>query len=63
MGRLVEAIIENHSERYPACDDFGVAHLRFTSGVGGTVEAPAPENPPNRVDRLVAILGGEISAG
>jgi len=96
------AIIENHSAQYPACDDFGVAHLRFASGVLGTIEAgwtqtggigglevvgskktlwntatgyvvggpgevpvpvvPVAANRPNRVDRLVAILRGEIAA-
>lgn len=33
------AEIGNHSGIYPACDDYGVAHLRFASGVLGTIEA------------------------
>lgn len=33
------ALIGNQSGVYPTCDDFGVAHLRFASGVLGTVEA------------------------
>lgn len=35
----VWATIGNHSGIYPTCDDFGVAQLRFASGVLGTVEA------------------------
>ena len=35
----VWATIGNQSGIYPAVDDFGVAHLRFASGVLGTVEA------------------------
>jgi predicted dehydrogenase len=35
----VWASIRNESGIYPAVDDFGVAHLRFASGVLGTVEA------------------------
>jgi predicted dehydrogenase len=35
----VWAEIGNHSGQYPAVDDFGVAQLRFGSGVLGTVEA------------------------
>lgn len=35
----VWATVRNESGVYPACDDFGVAHLRFASGVLGTVEA------------------------
>ncbi|MBN8217170.1 MAG: Gfo/Idh/MocA family oxidoreductase [Spirochaetes bacterium] len=35
----VWAEIGNHSGVYPACDDFGIAHFRFASGVLGTVEA------------------------
>jgi len=35
----VWATIGNHSGQYPACDDFGIAQLRFASGVLGTVEA------------------------
>lgn len=96
------AIIENHSAQYPACDDTGIAHLRFANGILGTIEAgwtqtggigglevagseksiwntaegyvvggpgekpvpiaPAVANRPNRVDRLVAVIRGEISA-
>ena len=33
------AIIGNHSAQYPTCDDFGIAHLKFASGVLGMVEA------------------------
>ena len=33
------ADIGNESGEYPACDDFGIAHLRFASGIKGTVEA------------------------
>lgn len=35
----VLAIVGNHAGIYPAVDDFGVAHLKFASGVLGTVEA------------------------
>ncbi len=35
----VWAEIGNHSGAYPAVDDFGIAQLRFASGVIGTVEA------------------------
>jgi predicted dehydrogenase len=35
----VWATVRNESGIYPACDDFGVAHFRFQSGVFGTVEA------------------------
>lgn len=35
----VWATIRNEAGIYPAVDDFGVAHLRFASGVLGTVEA------------------------
>ena len=35
----VWAEIRNEAGVYPAVDDFGVAHLRFASGVLGTVEA------------------------
>lgn len=35
----VWASIRNEAGIYPAVDDFGVAHLRFASGVLGTVEA------------------------
>jgi len=35
----VWATLRNESGIYPAVDDFGVAHLRFASGVLGTVEA------------------------
>ena len=37
--REVWAEIGNHSGIYPAVDDYGIAHLRFASGVLGTVEA------------------------
>ncbi len=37
--REVWAEIGNHSGAYPAVDDFGIAQLRFASGVLGTVEA------------------------
>jgi len=37
--REVWAEIANHSGVYPAVDDYGIAHLRFASGVLGTVEA------------------------
>lgn len=95
----VWATIENHSGNYPTVDDFGIAHLRFASGIMGTIEAgwtqtgglgglevvgtektlwhdgqhyiygapnqPAKELPPGlaaptRVDRLIAVLRGEI---
>jgi predicted dehydrogenase len=96
----VWADIRNEAGTYPRVDDFGVAHLRFASGVLGTVEAawtqtggigglevvgaeralwntgegyvvaaakaapqpllPAPDKP-SRVDRLVAIIRGELS--
>jgi predicted dehydrogenase len=94
------ATIRNESGAYPACDDFGLAHLLFSSGVLGTVEAawtqtggisgleivgeklslwhtgetyvlgafgeaPTPlvaaPDLPARVDRLVAVIRGEIS--
>lgn len=97
----VWADIGNHSGIYPQVDDYGVAHLRFVSGVQGRVEAAwtqtggvggltvigsegaiwntvegyvfgkpghAPEKITpadalaNRVDRLVKIIRGEISA-
>ncbi len=35
----VWATIENHSGIYPTADDYGLAELRFTSGLLGTVEA------------------------
>lgn len=35
----VWAEIANHSGVYPAADDYGVAHLKFASGIMGTVEA------------------------
>jgi predicted dehydrogenase len=35
----VWSLVANHAGIYPAVDDFGVAHLRFASGVFGTVEA------------------------
>lgn len=95
----VWAEIGNHSGVYPTVDDFGIAQLRFASGVLGTVEAAwtqtggiveglevvgsektiwnTPdgyfigdsktvekiqplENVPTRMDRLVAIIRGEI---
>jgi predicted dehydrogenase len=37
--REVWAEIGNHSGNYPAVDDFGIAQLRFDSGVLGTIEA------------------------
>lgn len=94
----VFAIIRNESNEYP-CDDFGIAHLRFASGVLGSIEAgwtqtggisgleivgskatlyntadgyrlvspgqqPQPITPgpalPTRVERLVAIIRGEL---
>ena len=96
----VWAEIGNHSGIYPTVDDYGIAQLRFASGVLGTVEAawtqtgglgglevigseksiwntPAgyvignakgtePIAPttdlPNRIDRLVAVIQGRISA-
>src|SRR5690606_41736858 len=38
-AREIWADIGNESGIYPACDDFGVAHLRFASGIKGSVEA------------------------
>ncbi len=35
----VWAEIGNHTGIYPACDDYGIAHLRFASSVLGTIEA------------------------
>ena len=97
----VWATVDNKSGAYPEVDDFGIAHLEFTSGVLGTLETnwvhrghsgfeahgsdasiwfdqkmgyvlgrsgqePQPiaalETVPNRVDRLVAIIRGEIPA-
>ena len=94
----VWADIGNHSGMYPAVDDYGIAHIRFASGVLGTVEAAwtqtggigglevvgsdksiwntdkgyvitGSEEPivplvdePNRVNRLVAVMRGEIDA-
>jgi len=99
--REVFAVIGNHSGIYPACDDNGIALLKFSSGVLGTVEAAwtqtggiggleitgserslwntaegyvtgAPGKPaeplapaaerPTRVDRLVAVIQGEVPA-
>jgi predicted dehydrogenase len=96
--REVWAQIGNHAGIYPAVDDYGIAHLRFASGVLGTVEAAwtqtggiggleivgsektiwnngknyvisgsdEPITPltdlPNRIDRLVAVIHGKISA-
>ena len=98
--REVWAEIGNHSGIYPSVDDYGIAHLRFASGVLGTVEAAwtqtggigglevvgseksiwntpngyvigtadqqVPIAPtfdlPNRIDRLVAVIRGEIDA-
>jgi predicted dehydrogenase len=37
--REVWAEIGNHAGIYPGVDDYGIAHLRFASGVLGTVEA------------------------
>ncbi|OGV69522.1 MAG: hypothetical protein A3K19_27870 [Lentisphaerae bacterium RIFOXYB12_FULL_65_16] len=95
----VWATIRNESGIYDTVDDFGVAHLRFASGVLGTVEAAwtqtggiggleivgatkslwnngkdyvtgAPGQPqepvaaqpakPDRVDRLVAVIRGQV---
>jgi predicted dehydrogenase len=95
----VWAEIRNEAGIYPAVDDFGVAHLKFATGVLGTIEAAwtqtggisgleitgstkalwnsgkeylvgAPkEQPvavvalpekPTRVDRLIAVIKGEI---
>lgn len=96
------AEIGNHTGIYPTCDDYGIAHLRFASGVLGTVEAawtqtggengleiigsekslwqignkyvvgrhgkmdPQPlvpaESRPTQIDRLVAAIGGKLSA-
>lgn len=41
LGPVTEvwATLGNQSGIYPAVDDFGIAHLRFASGVLGTVEA------------------------
>lgn len=41
LGEVTEvwAEVRNVSGVYPKCDDTGVAHLRFASGVSGTVEA------------------------
>jgi len=96
----VWAEIGNQSGIYPAVDDFGIAQLRFTSGVLGTVEAswtqtggigglevigseksiwhtpagyvignahshepvPPTADRPNRINRLVAVIQGKISA-
>ena len=97
----VWAEIRNESGEYPACDDFGVAHLRFANGLLGTVEAawtqtggigglevvgsaatlwntgagyvvgapkktpntlPPADERPSRVDRLVAVVRGQIPA-
>lgn len=38
-AREVWAEIRNESGQYPKVDDYGIAHLRFASGVLGTVEA------------------------
>jgi len=97
----VFAVIKNYSGQYPAVDDYGIAQIRFASGVLGTIEAgwtqtggigglevtgsektlwntgkqlvvgapgqeatpvkPGPELP-TRVDRLMAVLRGEIPA-
>lgn len=35
----VWATIGNHSQIYPQVDDYGIAHLKFSSGILGTVEA------------------------
>jgi predicted dehydrogenase len=96
--REVWAEIGNHAGIYPGVDDYGIAHLRFASGVLGTVEAAwtqtggiggleivgsektiwnngknyvitgsdEPIKPltdlPNRINRLVAVIEGKISA-
>ncbi|MBC8041705.1 MAG: Gfo/Idh/MocA family oxidoreductase [Opitutaceae bacterium] len=41
FGPVTEAfaIIGNHSGEYPGTDDFGIAQLKFASGVIGTIEA------------------------
>jgi predicted dehydrogenase len=96
----VVATIGNQSGHYPEVDDYGIAQLRFASGVIGTIEGGwtqtggiggleivgseralwdtgsqyvygAPGKPvedvvpgadaPSRVDRLVAVLKGEVS--
>lgn len=97
----VWAEIGNHSGIYPTCDDHGIAHLRFASGVLGTLEAswtetggengleivgaekslwkagkayvtgfhgrgePQPlvsaEKRPAQIDRLVAMIRGELT--
>jgi len=94
----VWAEIGNHSGIYPTVDDYGIAHLRFASGVLGTVEASWTQTGginglevvgsektiwntkdgyvisgsnesitpitgiPTRIDRLVAVINGEIEA-
>jgi len=98
----VWATIGNQAGTYPEVDDFGIAHLRFATGVLGTVEAAwtqtggldgleivgshealwktpegyvrgrpgvAPQalettgvGGPTRIDRLVAVIRGEIPA-
>lgn len=96
----VWATVGNKSGAYPEVDDFGIAHLEFTSGVLGTLAAnwvhrgsaglevhgsqasiwldphlgyvlarsgqdpepiPAQKTVVNRVDRLVAVIRGELS--
>ena len=96
----VWASVGNKSGAYPDVDDFGIAHLEFTSGVLGTLEAnwvhrgssglevhgsqasiwldpnlgyvlarsgqdpepiPPQQTVANRVDRLVAVVRGELS--
>ncbi len=41
LGRVdsVQAVLGNHAGTYPQTDDWGIATLRFASGVVGTVEA------------------------
>lgn len=104
FGRVdaVQAVIGNHAGVYPAVDDWGIATLRFASGVIGTVEAAwtqtggigglevvgsqaslwntpeglvvgAPgkkaeplqpsDTRPDRMDRLVALVRGQLDAG
>jgi predicted dehydrogenase len=104
FGRVdaVQAVIGNHAGVYPQVDDWGIATLRFASGVIGTVEAAwtqtggigglevvgsqaalwntpeglvvgAPgkkaeplqpsDTRPDRMDRLVALVRGQLDAG
>jgi predicted dehydrogenase len=103
FGRVdsVQAVLGNHAGTYPQTDDWGIATLRFASGVVGTVEAAwtqtggiggleitgskaslwnTPEgyvfggpglkteklvesafSRPDRMDRLVALVRGELA--